>query len=244
MNRQALRATLAQTGMELRLTLRRGESVLLTLVVPLLLLAFFGATDLMDMGTERVAFLTPGLMALAIMSTGLVALSIATAYERHYGVLKRLHGTPLSTAQLVVAKLLAVLAVELVQLTAIGATALLFFGWQPQVAPLAFLVGVLLGTVAFAGLGLALAGSLRAESVLAVANGLYVLLLLSGSFVLPMASLPEGFATLAGWLPAAPLAELLRSASTDAAWPPQSTLVLAAWAAIASTLAVRTFRWE
>ena len=112
------------------------------------------------------------------MSTGMVSLGIATAYERHYGVLKRLGGTPLGRPRLIGAKILAVLVVEAVQVALIALVAGLAFDWRPA-GGLAPAFGVaMLGTVAFAGLGLAMAGSLRAEAVLALANGLYLLFLL------------------------------------------------------------------
>jgi ABC-2 type transport system permease protein len=239
-----MRALLAQTAMELRLTARRGENVLVTLVLPLVLLLFFGSTNLFALGDQRpIDFLTPGILTLAIMSTGLVSLGIATAYERHYGVLKRLGGTPLTRAQLVGAKILAVLLIELVQVILIAGVAVLVFGWRPADGLVALGV-ILLGTVAFAGLGLALAGSLRAEATLAVANGLYLLLLLTGGLFLPISHLPAPIAAVAPFLPATALATLLRAALAGASLLPFSLAVLLSWTLAAVGIAARTFQWE
>ena len=241
-----MRALLAQTAMELRLTARRGESLLVTLGLPLILLVFFGSTDFFALGRpDAIAFLVPGLLALAIMASGMVSLGIATGFERHYGVLKRLGGTPLTRPQLIGAKILAVLAVEAVQVLLIGGAAALLFGWQPAGAGLPAALGLaLLGSVAFAGLGLALAGSLRAEATLAAANGLFLLLMLGGGFFLPLGHLPAPVAAVAPYLPAAALADALRAALAGSAVPTLSLTVLVVWAVAAVTLAALTFQWE
>src|SRR5262245_3523648 len=189
--------------MGLRLTARRGENLLVTLIIPLVVLVFFASTNVFASGGERpVDFLLPGVLALAIMSTGMVSLGIATAYERHYGVLKRLGGSPLTRPQLIGAKVLSVVAVEVVQVVLLAGVAAVGFGWRPAGGlGLAFPVAIL-GTTAFAGLGLWMAGSLRAEATLAAANGLYLVLLLLGGIFLPVDRLPGVLAAVAPYLPA------------------------------------------
>src|SRR3712207_4739166 len=104
------RMILAQTRLELRLALRRGARVLITLIIPPALLLFFGLVALMPTPADRRAdYLVPGMLALAIMSTAMVSTGIATAFERYYKVLKRLGASPLPRAGLLVAKILAVL---------------------------------------------------------------------------------------------------------------------------------------
>ena len=193
----AWRSTLAQTGMELRLTARRGENVLVIIVLPVVVLLFFASTSIVPVTAGRpVDFLLPGVLALAVISTSLVNLGIATAYERYYGVLKLLGGSPLPRAGLIGAKMLAVLVVEIVQFAVLFAVALAFLGWRPPAGSGTALVvvGLLLGTLAFAGIGLAMAGSLRAEATLAGANGLFLALLLLGGIVVPLDQLPAAVA--------------------------------------------------
>ena len=67
----------------------------------------------------------PGTLAIAIVASGLVNLGIATAYERGYGVLKRLGGSPLGRSGLVAAKLAVVLAIGLAQVVGLLAVATL-----------------------------------------------------------------------------------------------------------------------
>jgi ABC-type multidrug transport system, permease component len=241
-------AALAQTGMELRLTARRGENVLVTIVIPVVVLLFFASVGVLPTSAGRpVDFLLPGTLALAIIATSLVNLGIATAYERNYGVLKRLGGSPLTRGGLLTAKMGAVLAVEIGQVILLVAIATAVLGWRPGpgVSPVHFLAALLLGTLAFAGLGLLLAGALRAEATLALANGLFIAFLLLGGIILPVADLPGPLATLAGLLPAAALADAFRialgSGGGDAVRP---LLILAGWAIVVVGLALRTFRWE
>jgi ABC-2 type transport system permease protein len=243
-----LAATAAQTRMELRLTARRGENVLVTIVIPVVVLLFFASVSVLPTGDGApVDFLLPGALALAIIATSLVNLGIATAYERNYGVLKRLGGSPLTRTNLLAAKMTTVLVVEVAQVVLLVAIAFLVIGWRPGpgASPVVFVVAMLLGTLAFAGLGLLMAGALRAEATLALANGLFIGFLLLGGIILPVSHLPGPLATLADLLPAAALADAFRVAlgSGDADLG-RSIAVLTIWGVAAVALAVRTFRWE
>src|ERR1700675_5077790 len=184
---------MAQTGMELRLTARRGENVLVTIVIPVVVLLFFASVSVLPSGSGRpVDFLLPGTLALAVIATSLVSLGIATAYERNYGVLKRLGGSPLTRGGLLVAKMSAVLVVEVAQVALLIAIALIALGWRPGpgASVVVLVVALLLGTLAFAGLGLLMAGALRAEATLALANALFIAFLLLGGIIIPVANLP------------------------------------------------------
>jgi ABC-2 type transport system permease protein len=237
---------LAQTRLELRLALRRGESVLVTLVIPPVLLLFFGLVDLMPVPADRRAeYLVPGILALAIMSTAMVSTGIATAFERYYKVLKRLGVSPLPRIGLLAAKIAAILVVEAVQAALIVGVAVLVLGWRPAVTPVLAPLALLLGTAAFGGLGLLMAGAMRAEATLAVANGLYILLLLFGGIVFPVSHLGPWLTDLATLLPSTALAETLRSAlGASGTVSPWSWAILTIWAIVAPLAAAKTFRWE
>lgn len=241
------RATAALAASELRLTLRRGENLLVTIVIPTAVLLFFATVGIVpDIGGRPVDFLLPGTLALAVIATGLVNLGIATGYDRQYGVLKRLGGAPIPRASVIAAKIVAVLAIEIAQLVLLVGVAVLVLGWRPTdgTMPVLGLASLLLGTAAFAGLGLLLAGTLRAEATLALANGLFLAFLMLGGIVIPVDHLPGPIATLAQLLPAAALSDSLRislGAAGDASAP---LVILAAWSVAAIALATRTFRWE
>jgi ABC-2 type transport system permease protein len=243
-----VRALAAQTRVELLLTLRRGESVLLTLVIPILLLVFFSSVDILPVGVkDPVDFLAPGILALAVMSTAMVGLGIATGFERQYGVLKRLGATPLGRPRLLGAKTMSIVAVEALQVAVLVVVAVAL-GWSPAgSSSFGSAAGaVLLATVAFAGLGLLMAGVLRGEVVLAAANGLYLVLLLLGGMVVPLSKLPDALRPVARALPAGALSDALHAALGGGHVPSGSAhwLVLAAWAVAAAVAAALTFHWE
>jgi ABC-2 type transport system permease protein len=234
---------LAHLRLELALLARNGESLLLTLGIPVLLLVFFTNVDVLPIDGEPIDFLAPGVLALAVLSTSLVQLAIGTGFEREYGVLKRLGATPLGRPRLLAAKTLAVLVVEAVQLVVLGGIALAL-GWDPSTRP-SFALAVLLGTVACAGLGLCLAGSLKALVTLAAANGLYLVLLLLSGMVIPLDELPGPARAVARALPSGALADAVRGTLTEGATAPgRAWAVLAAWAVASPILATRLFRWE
>ena len=240
------RQILKQTQYELLLTLRRGENILVTLIVPVLLLIFFASLNIVPaVNGSAINFLLPGILALAIIAAGMVNLGIATAYERYYGVLKRLGSSPLPRSGLIVAKILSILVLEVIQVILLVGVAVLLYGWRPAGnAGLALLV-IALGTVTFAALGLAMAGALRAELTLAGANALFLLFVLLGGGILPLDHLPAALAAFAQILPAAALTQALQAAMTNgAAFPGFALLVLCIWAVVILVIAVRTFRWE
>lgn len=235
-----------QLRAELLLLARNGEQLLLTLVIPVLLLSFFGSVDILPSGdVEPIQFLVPGILAIAIMSTSMVSLGIATGFERSYLVLKRLGATPLRRKELVIAKILSVFVVQIIQ-TAILLPLGLVLGWDPGGTqwPLAVLV-VLAGTSAFAGIGLFLAGQLRAEINLAALNGLYLVLSLLGGMMIPRTSLPGFIGTAARALPSTALADLLRTTlNGDGGALMAPFAVLLAWGFAAPAIAARRFRWS
>ena len=239
------RMVLSQAVFETRLLFRNGEQVLLTMVIPLVLLGLLVAVPVVDTGPGRaVDVLVPGVLALSVMSTAFTSLAIATGYERRYGVLKRLGASPLPRWGLLAAKAATVLTVEAVQLVLIGTLGLLL-GWRPLGSPVAVVVLLLLGTLAFAGLGLLMAGTLRAEVTLAAANLVYVVLLLTGGVVVPLERYPAAIRPFLEATPTGALSEGLRSVLLDGAalpWP--AVAVLAAWAILGFAAAARWFRWE
>ncbi len=243
------KAVVAQTRTELALTLRRGESLLVTLGIPVGVLVFFTKinTAIPTGYTKSVDFLAPGVLALAVMSAAMVSLAIATGFERRYGVLKRLGATPLSRTGLIVAKTAMVVGIEAIQFAVIVGVGIAL-DWEPSGSGLIGAVGVmLLGTIAFAGFGMLLAGTLRAEATLALANGIFLVLMFLGGMAYPLDALPTFLRDLAKALPAASLSECLHGVLNGPAgrgFPTGSLVMLTVWAIVLPTLAARLFRWE
>jgi ABC-2 type transport system permease protein len=242
------RQVLSQTRMETRLLLRNGEQLLLALVIPVIVLVG-GLLAAEKVGLEFprgvLATLTPGVLALAVMSTSFTSLAIATGFERRYGVLKRLGASPLPRSGLLLGKVGSLLVVEALQVVVLGTVAVAL-GWSPSpgvVGALSAVLVVLLGTAAFASLGLLLAGTLRAEATLAAANLVYLLLMAGGAVVIPARSY-GAVAPVLELLPSGALGTGLRQAFLDGAVPVVPLVVLAAWTAVGATLTARTFSWE
>ncbi len=243
----------AMLEIELRLTSRRLENLLVTLFLPAVLLAFFGSIRILPAaasaipGAPPIDGVLPAILAAAIVAAGLVNLGISTGFERSYGVLKRLGASPLTRGQLLTGKILTIVVVEAVQAVLLVGLAVVAFGWSPgpEWNPLAVVAAVALGTAAFSAMGLLFAGTLRAEATMALTNALFLLALLLGGILVPGHQMPGALGALASLLPTAALADALRislGASTgDLAGP---LLVLAAWAVGVGALTARTFRWE
>jgi ABC-2 type transport system permease protein len=242
------RMVLAQARMESKLMLRNGEQLLLAVVIPVLVLVGLvrGADRLgLDYDHPVVDVVTPGVLALAVMSTAFTSLAIATAFERRYGILKRLGASPLPRAGLLAGKVGALLLVEVGQLVVLGVVGQLL-GWDAELSGGTILGGVLavlIGTFAFAALGLLMAGALRAEATLAAANLVYLLLLALGAVVVP-ASAYGGFGHVAQWLPSGALGEAMRDAFLDGTVAWRDLAVLLAWAVAGTAATARTFSWE
>jgi ABC-2 type transport system permease protein len=232
-----------QIRMEVTLTARRGEAVVLAMGVPLLVLLGAGLTHATNVpGGNRLGFVVPGVLALTVMSTAFTGQAITTGYERSYGVLKRLGASPLTRPGLLFAKTAAVLGLIVLQLAVLGLVGIAV-GWRPHLGELLPAAGVtVLAAAAYTGLALLLASVLRPETTTAAATFVYVLMLAAGGIM--FAAPPLG---TAAWflLPLAAHAEALRDALTrDTAIPAAIWLSLAAWAAAFLTAAAKWFRWE
>ncbi|TGO04938.1 ABC transporter permease [Serinibacter arcticus] len=226
--------------------LRNGEQLLISIILPALVLIGLGRSGVVELdllpGQDRLDVVVPGVLGLAVLSSAFTSQAIATAFDRRWGVLRQLATTPLGARGIVAGKVLSVFAVQVVQVVALGALGLAL-GWRPEVAgvPGALLVGVL-GSVAFTSLGLLIAGTLRAEAVLAVANLLWVLLLVGGGLVLPAATFSSGLAVVTAWLPSGAMGDALRLSLTGGGFDVVAAVVLAAWSGVLTALAAKLFR--
>lgn len=238
------RRVLAQAAFEMRTVLRNGEQLVITLVLPVLLLVVLTRTAFVDLGTtDRIGLVAPGVLALAVMSTAFTSQAIATGFDRRNGVLRLLATTPLGRGGLLAGKVLGIVAVEVLQVVVLVGVAV-GLGWRPEASGVpGALLAIVLGTAAFTALALLVAGTLRAEAVLAIANLLWVLLLAGGAVVFPAELLPRPLAALAPFLPSGALGEALRAALDGGALPLAPLVVLTAWTVLLGAATARWFRW-
>jgi ABC-2 type transport system permease protein len=226
---------------EARLLLRNGEQLLLALVIPLAILV---ASRFASGSIGSLDMLGPSVLALAVWSSAFTSVAISTAFERRYGVLERLATTPLGKHGLLAGKALAVILIMFGQLVILAGTSLAL-GWRPEFTPLSGLfavVLVILATATFVCLGLLLAGRLRAESTLGLANLIYVILLIGGALIIPLERYPAVLQPMITILPTAALGEGLRAAANGQvlSW---TVVALLAWLVAAGLAAWKGFRW-
>jgi ABC-2 type transport system permease protein len=242
--RAPMRAILRQqVRMELILTARRGEAVVLAMGVPLLVLLGAGLTEATNVpGDDRLGFVVPGVLALTVMSTAFTGQAITTGYERSYGVLKRLGASPLTRPGLLFSKTAAILCLVAVQVLVLALVGVVV-GWRPELGQVLPAIGVtVLATAAYCGLALLIASVLRPETTTAAATLIYVLMLAAGGI---MFAAPDLGTVGYFLLPLAAHAQALRDTLTDGTAVPASIwLSLTLWAAVALTAAARRFRWE
>ncbi|MEU0847312.1 ABC transporter permease [Streptomyces flaveolus] len=234
-----------QAALETKMLLRNGEQLLLTVIIPTLLLVLFSSVDIVDTGAgEAVDFLAPGVLALAVLSTAFTGQAIATGFERRYGVLKRLAASPLPRWGLMTAKTVSVLVTEVLQVVLLTVIAFAL-GWSPHGNPFAVLLLMVAGTAAFSGLGLLMAGTLKAEATLAAANLVFLLLLVGGGVIVPLDKFPDAAQDVLGLLPVSALSDGLRDVLQHGAGMPWGDLgILAVWAVVGLAAAGKFFRWE
>lgn len=240
---RALRMLAEHTRIEALLIIRHGEQALLTLIIPLALLIGLSTLHIGAIPEPRVDSVMPRILALAVMSTAFTGQAIALAFDRRYGVIKRLTSTALPRWTLICGRVLATLVVVALQTVVLGGTAL-FLGWQPSLADLLPSVLMLvLGTVAFGAAGVLIGGYFRAEIVLALANAIWFILLLAGGLALPTDQLPGAVGRIAEYMPSGALAESLDQALVHGALPgPIPIGVLLVWAVVGGVTAARTTR--
>jgi len=233
----------AQFALELKLLLRNGEQLLLTMFIPITLLVGLTLLPLGSFGANRAATFVPVIMALAVISTAFTGQAIAVAFDRRYGALKRLGATALPVWGIIAGKSLAVVTVVFLQAIILGAIGFAL-GWRPH--PLGLALGaaiIALGTAAFAALGLLLGGTLRAEIVLAVANLLWFVFAGLGALTVDTDMIAAPVKWAARLTPAGALTEALSQAmSVSVDW--FGVAVLAAWGGLAALAALRWFRFS
>lgn len=237
------RRVLALLRVDLRAAVRDNEQLLLTIGIPAALLIFFSSVDVLPTGDgEPVDFLAPGILALAVLSMSFVRLAIGLGFDRGFGAIRRFAATPLRVSEFWLAKLFATIILVVGQCLVLGGIALVL-GWSPSIH-FALPGALTLGVVAFVGLAFVISGLTDGLKALALANGLYIVLLLVSGIVFELDQLPGWLESAVKWLPSTALAELFRQSLDGAGGPAWAWITLAAWAVASPLLAVRVFRYS
>src|SRR5690606_28762418 len=206
-----IRRVWAQTWFETLAVLRNGEQLLLTMLLPAIALVVLATTDLAPLPEPRADAAVGSALAMAVASS-FTSQAIAVAFDRRWGVLRMPAAAPLGPQGLLAGKLGAVLLVLVVQTVVLGGGGLAV-GWRPDGVGLAQVVAaavlMVVGAGVFVAFALLVGGTLRPEAVLAIANLLFVLMVLGGGLVLPLDMLPAPLDAVMAWLPPGALGESL-----------------------------------
>lgn len=231
----------AHAAWELKLLLRNGEQLLLMFIVPVGLLLALGLTSL---STKNINSAVPTVFAVSIIATCFTSLAIGTGFERRSGALRYLGTTPLTRFDLLVGKIIATATLTFMSIVAISITGV-FLDWSPVLhGILLAIVIAILAIAAWTSWAMVIAGMFRAEAVLAIANGLFLVFIMFGGVIIASSHMPNAVAKIVELLPSAALANGLRSSLESGSLPLLPIFVLTIWAAVGMYIARRTFKWE
>jgi len=234
----------AASALELKMLLRNGEQLLLAVVIPIAALIGMTTTTVVNLTGPRIDTVTPGVLALAIMSTAFTSQAITTAFDRRYGVLKRLAAAGMGRGLLIAGKCGAALIVIVGQWVILGTIALILH-WHPHGNAAWLVLIAVLGAAAFIGLALLIGGTLRAEAVLAIANVIWFALVIVGGVIIPLTKSPHWLRVIGDLTPAGALSSALRGVLQTGSAPAMASLaVLLGWIIIGWGGTVRWFQWQ
>ncbi len=234
---------------------RNPFSAFFTLVFPLMFLVLFnslqGGSRLAERGGIRFAqFFTPGILVFAAVSATYVNLATSVAINRDEGILKRLRGTPMPAWVYVAARVLqATYAAVLASVLMVAVGMLLFHvKLMGHLLPAA-VVTLLVGTVSFCALGLALAAVCpNGEAAPAMANFTWLPVAFLSPIFYPLDTAPQWLRTVGGIFPVKHFAEAMQAdfspftQGSGFRW--HDLGVIALWAAGGALVATRKFQWE
>ena len=236
---------------------REPASVFFTVILPLIFLvlfvAIFGDGNIETSDGELIdgaTYYVPSILALALLNATFVNLAIWLTIERERGHLKRVRATPVPAWAVVGGRALTAVVVAALMVAIVCAVGALLYGVElPTTTLPAFVVSVVLGTLALAALGFAAAGLVPSENAAPpIANAIVLPLeFISGIFV-PTEEIPDWMNAIASVFPVKPLFDSILKAfdptTSGAGFAWGDLAVLAAWGVAGLLLALRTFRWS
>jgi ABC-2 type transport system permease protein len=245
-----MKALVGQVQVELLLFLRNRTVISFSLLMPLLMVVFFGYLNRGGQaeGVSYSSFLIAGGIGMVVSSAAFENLGVALARQRDDGILKRLGGTPLRAWTLVGAKVLTAAVIILTQAILMIAINVLLFDAEITGSPLWGIVVLLVGIFAFTTMGFALAGlSRNTDAATAAASAISLpMQFLCGTFF-PIEEMPTLLRHIARALPLTYFVDALRGAMLAGGGPweyAKDWMILLGCLVIASVVAVKTFRWE
>ena len=251
---------IARGGIEIKMFLRQRESVVFTLMFPVLLLFIFGSVFKNNIapGVSFSQYFVAGMVASGLVNTGFQQLAIMIPIERDFGALKRLRGTPMSPISYFIGKAIVVTASMLFQVAILVIIGRLFFGLHlPTTADKWLRFGwlILLGSICSTVLGIAFSSVPKTgRGASAVVSPIVIVLQFVSGVFFVFSSLPSWMQQFAALFPLKWLTQGMRSVFLPAtfaakeparSWEiPKIALILLLWTALGTIWAMRSFRWS
>lgn len=233
---------------------RTPVATFFTLGLPLIMLVLFGSlfTWEIDVGFGLIPaaqFYTPGLAAFTAANAALANVGITLAFQRQFGLLKRVRGTPLPPSTFLAGTVASSVWIALLGTLIMFLVGVLFFDVGIAAAKIpSAIVSFIVGTAAFAGLGLALAAlAPSGNSAPAVANGVILPMAFVSDVFVPAENPPDWLRILGDVLPLKHFSRAFSAAFHPAvpapAWRGTDLAILAAWGVAGALVASRYFDW-
>jgi ABC-2 type transport system permease protein len=256
----AIEIGLQRGSLEIKQFFRQRESVVFTLLFPLILLAIFGSvfSNTIAPGVTFSQYFVAGMIASALVNTGFQQIAIFIPIERDLGALKRLRGTPMPASSYFIGKAIVVTVSMVIQVALLLIAGVAFFGvnlptgvdkWAIFIALLVSgsLVSTILG-VAFSSVPKSARGASAIVSPVVI-----ILQFFSGVFFI-FTDLPQWMQQIAAIFPLKWLTQGMRSVflpdsfatrEIAADWETGRTFaIIGVWLIVGMYLAIRTFKWD
>ena len=237
MSSTTLKNSINLTKSDLKIALRRSESLLVTVVVPIFALISASQTD------GGVKKYLPFVILLTVMGTSLLSIGISTGFDRRYRVLVRLGTTPLGKLGTVLSKILYVFVLETVLLLIVSGVGVAI-GFRPDIKSLLIFPLCWLASISFTSIALIIASNLKAETNLGVQNLVYFLFIIGGSLAFVSKSSNKVVHDLTRLIPSTALHSLLRYTTGLESFSLISFISLIVLACLLSFIAIKTFKFD
>ena len=256
----ALSLGVRRGGLEIRQFTRQRESVIFTLLFPVILLAIFGSVfrDTIAPGVTFSQYFVAGMIASGLVNTGFQALAITIPLERDNGTLKRLRGTPMPPSSYFIGKAILIFVSMVIQILMLLGFGLIFFGLELPTDInkwITFSWLIVLGSTCSTALGIAFSIVPKSgRSASAIVSPLVIILQFFSGVFFVFTQLPPWMQQVAAIFPLKWLTQGMRSvflpdsfAAQEVAktWENERTFVMILiWLIIGVFFSVRKFRWN
>jgi ABC-2 type transport system permease protein len=233
-----------------KLALREPTGIIFGIGLPVFLLIIFGSIPVFKNTVPGTSLTTleiyiPILMITALIMIALFGLPLPLARDREIGWLRRISTTPISPIMLLAAQVIVNVILVAIAFVILIAGSVFIFGVNEPFEILGFVISLILVTIAMMSLGVLVAAVASSQGIAAgIAQGLLYPLLFFAGIYIPTQFLPAYLQTISSLTPVGAAVNALESSMQGIFPTAISLLVMAAYAAFFSFVAIRYFRWE